>query len=309
MVSRDYRTILFRDELDQLLRDPEDEALRESFGGDYADALLSRIFDTDARKLAKLFPRWTTGQQTLYAINALVGEVCNGGISQFFFNPASVLRYEIVPALERIGADAIAQRYARELVRYEHAEPELGELRSHALKRADWNGYRAFKAAFESGGQPDEAKTFDAWFYAGRKGELNRLMRDYIRRHPDQFAIYCDGNPSLQRRKVSDELTLFAKGILAWLDKPLFPRIADVRFTEDARASLAQQSASAGTAAVQILRDRRHILRSLRWGARRLQLECARRPFTATVTSRLPWRRASLTFHRETTAWRIASWT
>src|SRR5688572_30556402 len=108
-MPKDYRVILYRHEWEDLLREKSQEELRHA--PYFADVLLRRIFMTDARKLSRLYPKWTEGQRTLYAINVFIGEVMNGGVSQFLFNPGGILRYEVLDRLQRVGADDVAARY------------------------------------------------------------------------------------------------------------------------------------------------------------------------------------------------------
>ena len=59
------------------------------------------LLDKEERKGLAAFSR---GERYVYAIEAMVREVNNGGWSQFFSNSSGALAYDLVPALEAIGS-------------------------------------------------------------------------------------------------------------------------------------------------------------------------------------------------------------
>lgn len=67
-------------------------------------------------------------EQTLLLVYALELEVCNGGIHQYFINPAGDRWKETLRALERIEATRIAQILKKALTVFPQASPSTDHL-------------------------------------------------------------------------------------------------------------------------------------------------------------------------------------
>ena len=148
----------------------------------------------DARKLHRTLGRLNKTQRTLYAVNALCGEISNGGISQFFFNTRPFLRNAAATALERIGATDMLREYMKILERIE-GDDDLAAIRATAEV---WSDYMAFKNGLESGHSDPAA--FDDWFFDGQEEVLDRLMRAFISNREDDLVRFCDGDTRLEAR-------------------------------------------------------------------------------------------------------------
>lgn len=180
----DYRVVLREFEYQRMFAGTGSD--RIYFGERYAGLLLERVFETDASKLNTLLPQFPLAQRTLYALNAFVGEVTNGGISQFLFNATPALRRAASAALEQIGDDEIL---SRSKALFHAAERKRGEVCA-----AGWDGFLEMRDAMG-----EKAKAFDEWFFDGQEAELDSKMRQFVQQHRDEFLVFCDGDSDLQR--------------------------------------------------------------------------------------------------------------
>ena len=301
----DHRTILYRSEWDALLREPPD--LRGYFGAGYADVLLDSIYRTDARRLAALFPTWTLGQQTLYGLNAFVGEVTNGGVSQFLFNPCRVLRYDVLEAMRRVGDDELAARYARELERYERAERDLNARRANASRAGEaegfegfWAGFKDFQRRLDATGAAEQP--FNDWFFAGREAELDRRTRQWVGEHRDAFAVLCDDSRPLQRLKARRAAAALADAALHRLRFPMLS--ADALFSPASRPPGATTGGDEW--ARRILADRRRLLLLARRGLARLSVEERDGRLTARISDWVS--RRSIVIENQEGCWNVVGW-
>lgn len=198
MFWTDYRVILRRFEFERLLASPSGGD--EDFGGRYSNGLLATFYETDASKLDRTFRRLREAQRTLYALNALCGQIDNGGISQFFFNVQPLLHDEVKNALERIGAIEFLHEYSKVL------ESLRGSARLAELRRSvsDWDDYLDYKS--ELGGEKSVNAAFDDWYFAGQAVNLDRFMRGYIDGREGDLVRYCDEDRRLQARWTGQRL-------------------------------------------------------------------------------------------------------
>lgn len=184
----EYRTVLRQFEVERMLAD--DGVDRDNFGVRYGHGMLELILETNAEKLDQLFPRFSVAHQTLYAVNAFVGEVCNGGISQFFFNAVPVLRDAVPQALGRIGDSSVMEHCG---VLFSAAtDASLQSIRSNATS---WDEFLEFK-----GQMGEAAELFDNWFFEGQQAPLDRKMRSFVRNNLEEYVRICEGNKGLEQQ-------------------------------------------------------------------------------------------------------------
>lgn len=200
MFWTDYRVILRRFEFERLMASPPGGD--EGFGGRYANGLLATFYETDASRLGRTFRRLRGAQRTLYALNALCGQIDNGGISQFFFNSPPWFRDEVEQALERVGAIEFRHEYSKVLEGV-RGNDRLAGIRRGATK---WDDYLDDKSELGGGKTLDAA--FDDWYFAGQAAKLDRFMRGYIDGREGDLVRYCDGDRRLQARWTGQRLEL-----------------------------------------------------------------------------------------------------
>lgn len=198
MFRTDYRVILRHFEFERLMALPSGRV--EDFGGRYSNGLLASFYETDASKLNRTFRRLKEGQRTLYALNALCGQIDNGGITQFFFNVQPLLHVEVENALERVGAIEFLHEYLKVLESM-RGNAHLAEIRRSAT---DWDDYLDYKS--ELGGEKSVNVAFDDWYFAGQAANLDRFMRRYIEGREGDFVRYCDEDRRLQARWTGQRL-------------------------------------------------------------------------------------------------------
>jgi len=163
----------------------------ESYGEGYSDELLSLIYSTNPKKIEKLFPTFSHCHQTLYALGAFVGQVGNGGISQFCFNCTPVIRTAVLDAMQQLGANEILKR-AQPIINIRESNQTLQLMREET---ESWDDFREF--CDEMG---DETEEFDNWFFDGQKTHLDKLMRQFVLQNRESYVRVCDGNIRLERQ-------------------------------------------------------------------------------------------------------------
>lgn len=163
----------------------------ESYGERYSDELLSLIYSTDPRKIEKQFPTFSRCHQILYALSAFVGQVGNGGISQFCFNCKPVVQTAVLDAMQQLGADEMLKR-AQPIINNRESNQTLQLMREEA---ESWDDFTEF--CEEMG---DETDAFDNWFFDGQKTQLDKLMRQFVIQNKESYVRICDGNTRLERQ-------------------------------------------------------------------------------------------------------------
>jgi hypothetical protein len=308
-MARDLRVILYRREWQELLRAP-DAAKRHHFGGDYVDLVLTEMYRTDARKLASLLPTWTVAQRTTYSLNNFVGEVLNGGISQFFFNGNGVLFAEVLAALARVGADSVRARYAAELENYNRREPTLSGIYQETQQSGDWEGFRSFKAALS---QSDPSESFDEWFYGGREGELDDLLRNYLGSHANQAVRFCDDDKGLASEKARRGIRDVSETLLGYLNSgnPTAQGLCLLLITPECFPPFIRTDQDRALFAVKHLSDRKALLKRL--ARAKGKIEFTEPNGILTVRARQSWgwfssATIALRFRMQGHFWRIEGW-
>ena len=234
----------------------------------------------------------------------------NGGVSQFLFNPCGILRHEVLDRLQRVGADEFAERYLRDLERYENAEDDLERLRTAALKPTPaWEGYLRFKRRFEAERGEGDWPDFNTWFYDGQEDRLLALLRAHVQAHAEDFVVFCDGMPAREREKVTEELGLFARKALAYSTSDFWREFCGDLFVGNVLVPEAEDPKRRAAMAASVLLDKARLLRSLSRG--RCEPSFIHHDSNRTVKVRAKvglFGIESATFHREGHGWKLAEW-
>jgi hypothetical protein len=144
-----------------------------------------------------LIRQLTPGQQLVILLGVLDGQVCNGGITQFFWNYPEYL-FDVRDAIERLGDSAILTNYERALEALVGKKDRWFELRKECYGNKDGPSWESFRQTYEllDLGWFDEAY-FDKRGYNDQKewvklerGLQHRFLHrlaEYIRSHRSEF--------------------------------------------------------------------------------------------------------------------------
>jgi hypothetical protein len=198
----DLRVPMTRAEFDAIPFDPE-----YPIEGVYSalidkNRLLRASFDA-----AGVEPRddMTAGLRAILDLNLLDGQVCNGGITQFFWNfPETV--GGVYEALELIGKTDLLASFDRAVGQVVGKREDWHGLRQRAFAdpgKPDWEPFRQSYELLDLGWFDDDY--YDTWSHPDdggpgvvtRVGLGNRMLtrlNAWVRAHPDEFIRPPDGD-------------------------------------------------------------------------------------------------------------------
>jgi hypothetical protein len=145
----------------------------------------------------KLVRQLTPGQQLLILLGVFDGQVCNGGITQFFWNYPEYL-FDVRDAIERLGDTAVLTNYERALEKLIGNKERWIELREECYRAEGGPSWESFRQSYDL---LDLSWFEDAYFdqrgYNDKKewvvlkrglkySFLHRLAR-YVQSHPSEF--------------------------------------------------------------------------------------------------------------------------
>ena len=96
----------------------------------------------------QLIRQLTPGQQILILLGILDGQVCNGGVTQFFWNYPEYL-FEVRDALERVGDAAVLSNYERALEGLVGKREQWIELRQACCGNEDGPMWESFRQSYK----------------------------------------------------------------------------------------------------------------------------------------------------------------
>jgi hypothetical protein len=162
---------------------PQFFGIREEFPQGYEDISLIR--------------QLTPGQQLLILLGVFDGQVCNGGITQFFWNYPEYL-FDVRDAIERLGDANLLKHYERVLEGLVGKKRDWNELRQECDSAKDGPSWESFRKSYDllDLGWFDNAY-FDERGYNDKK-EWVKLKRglqhpflkrlaEYVRSHRSEF--------------------------------------------------------------------------------------------------------------------------
>jgi hypothetical protein len=137
----------------------------------------------------------TTGQQILYALSALDGEVRNGGIEQFFWNCPNLI-FDVSDALDSLRFTELREAYDRAVESLVGQKDHWHDLRKRAYSEAgkpDWEPFRQsyelldvdwFNDAFFDKHDPSD---YSRVVRPGLSAMLLRRLVEYVQTHRNEF--------------------------------------------------------------------------------------------------------------------------
>jgi hypothetical protein len=144
-----------------------------------------------------LIGQLSPGQQLLILLGVLDGQICNGGITQFFWNYPEYL-FEVHDAIERLGDTAVLSNYERALEALVGKKERWLELRQECYGNKDGPSWESFRQTYDL----LDLNWFDQAYFDKRgyneKNEWVRMKRGlqhgflhrlaaYIRSHRSEF--------------------------------------------------------------------------------------------------------------------------
>jgi hypothetical protein len=144
-----------------------------------------------------LIRRLPVGQQLLILLGVFDGQVCNGGITQFFWNYPEYL-FEVRDAIERLGESALLANYERALEALLGKKDGWLKLREECYRVKDNPSWESFRQSYDMMdlGWFDNAY-FDKRSYndqnewvvqeRGLKYSFLRSLARYIQSHRSEF--------------------------------------------------------------------------------------------------------------------------
>ncbi len=147
------------------------------------DQLLQTVYDNVVTKLPNDYRqeyetvlKWTPGQQAIFEICLMVGQVDNGGFNQFYYNASAQYSKLLPDALRLIGAEKFADLMERANKVYEQEKEEITSTQDGTIE--------GFSKSYEDNPLDD----LDNEFYSLDKTEnLAQIQTDYIRKHKEEF--------------------------------------------------------------------------------------------------------------------------
>ncbi len=145
----------------------------------------------------KLIRQLTPGQQLLILLGILDGQVCNGGITQFFWNYPEYL-FDVRDAIERLGDTAILNNYERALESLAGNKERWFALREECHRAEGGPSWESFRQSYDllDLGWFDDAY-FDERGYNDKKEwvmlkrglqhSLLHRLAEYVRTHRSEF--------------------------------------------------------------------------------------------------------------------------
>ena len=117
--------------------------------------------------------------QYVIAVNAVDGEVNNGGFNQYYFNRSHVLTVTAAEALSAVGALRLAEIAKKADWTYSQIKDKLGNCQESTMEE--------FMASYENNPLND----FDTEYYEVSETErTDKLLIAYIKQHIDCFGDY-----------------------------------------------------------------------------------------------------------------------
>jgi hypothetical protein len=115
--------------------------------------------------------------QVVIAVNAVDGEINNGGFNQYYFNESHILTIEASDALSAIGASRLSAIAKRADWTYQQIKGQLGNRKESTMEE--------FMASYENNPLND----FDTEYYAASESEsVYELLVLYIKENIDCFG-------------------------------------------------------------------------------------------------------------------------
>lgn len=157
--------------------------IREEFPRTYEDISLIR--------------QLTSGQQLLILLGVFDGQVCNGGITQFFWNyPEYII--DVRDAIERLGDTAILSNYERALEALVGKKDRWLQLREECYRAEDGPSWESFRQSYNLLNLAwFEDFYFDEWGYNDKKERVKQKhglqypflhrLAEYVRSHRSEF--------------------------------------------------------------------------------------------------------------------------
>lgn len=145
----------------------------------------------------ELIRQLTPGQQLVILLGVLDGQICNGGITQFFWNYPEYL-FDVRDAIERLGDSTVLTNYEKALESLVGKKDRWFQLRKECYGNKDGPSWESFRQTYEllDLGWFDEAY-FDKRGYNDKKewvslerGLKHRFLHrlaEYIRCHCSEF--------------------------------------------------------------------------------------------------------------------------
>lgn len=149
------------------------------------EAATHRVFD-------EVYAKWitngtsslTVGELTAYCVETVFGEICNGGIAQYFDNESGQLAVHAPDALQRAGLPQYAAILAAALSKCEQIDVsddlDSNDPRSPFI---EWN---LRSGTPESAIEDLESQFFSLYF--ADKTEFRRKLFEYIVNHEEEFV-------------------------------------------------------------------------------------------------------------------------
>jgi len=122
----------------------------------------------------------TEGDRMVMSVSTYLGEVCNGGFDQYFWNGAGDFCFDAAEALDAIGACEYRKFLSGAMSLFPGGSPSTDRLTRQDQLEIVW-----------SRSQVDVWEQLETGFfqrYHGDRGELTRKLFAYIREHPHKFS-------------------------------------------------------------------------------------------------------------------------
>ena len=144
-----------------------------------------RVFDDVCSKWITIgTSSLTVGELTVYCVETVFGEICNGGIAQYFENESGQLAVHAPDALQRVGLPHYAVILAEAISKCEQTdaseEADSDDPRSPFI---EWN----LRSGTSENAMEELESRFFALYFAD-KGEFRRKLFEYIVNHEEEFV-------------------------------------------------------------------------------------------------------------------------
>jgi hypothetical protein len=199
MAQRDFRARISPDDFAVIPFDEEhpiDNYYRELVDGNQKLSGIREEFPRGYEDI-KLIRQLTPGQQLLILLGVFDGQVCNGGITQFFWNYPEYL-FDVRDTIERLGDLAVLSNYERALEALVGNKERWFELREECYRAEGGPSWESFRqsydlldlswfedAYFDKRGYNDRKE----WVTFARGLQYSFLHRvaEYVRSHRSEF--------------------------------------------------------------------------------------------------------------------------
>ena len=150
----------------------------------YKNEKLKNLLETFAQRLDEPECRncFTHGQWLLLTLNALDGQVNNGGITQFFWNCPDLI-LEVPDALKAIGEVELLELYDKALGQLITQQHNWIDLRKQWCKDSDNPKWETFEASYEL----LNLGWFDTAYFNRNGPLLLKRLANYVKDHREEF--------------------------------------------------------------------------------------------------------------------------